>query len=92
MKDNKMIPVNDAEIVQNPYLQEPGDTFIQKITPKGDIISKLDTKKAKMTHRQYVKKDGSKGKQTLTLMQPDGRKNSNKRGAYKKPPQWTMDG
>lgn len=76
MKDNEMILANDAEIVQNPYLQEPGDTFIQKISPKGDIISKLNTKKVKMTHRQYGKKGGKKGKQTLILMQPDERKDS----------------
>lgn len=43
----------------------------KKGMPGGDIVTKVKAKKAKVTHRQYMKKDGTPGKQTITFMQPD---------------------
>ena len=52
MGKKDMLLVNDEIIEKNANLKHPGD----KITPKGDIVTKLDTKEKKATHRRYMKK------------------------------------
>ena len=69
--ENEIIKRQSDEITKNPYIQQPGDMMIQEMKPYGDIITKLDTKERKATHRQYTKKDGTPGKQVVIVMQPD---------------------
>ena len=72
--EKEIITVDDVGIKKDPNLQKPGDKITQMIMPKGDIVTRLDTEERKATHRQYMKKDGTPGKQTIIFMQPDGRK------------------
>lgn len=53
------------------HVQKPGDTITQEVKPHGNVVTKLNSEQSKVTHRQYKKKDGTLGKQTLTIMQPD---------------------
>ena len=53
-------------------IKVPGDSVTQYMTDNRNIITKADTQDLKFTHRQYMKKDGTPGKQTITFMQPDG--------------------
>lgn len=55
-------------------IKEPGDEISQYKTPRGDIITKIIAKYAKATHRQYSRKNGEKGKQTMIIMQPEDKK------------------
>ena len=57
--------------VRNSLVQEPGDMVTQYMTNNRNVITKADTSIFKATHRQYTKKDGTPGKQTITIMQPD---------------------
>ena len=70
----KLVPINDYGFKKNKNLKKPGDKVSQEITATGDIITKVNTEEKKATHRQYVKKDGTLGKQTITIMQPDNSK------------------
>ena len=63
--------------VKNPLIKHPGDKVTQYMTDHQDIITKAETQEFKATHRQYTKKDGTPGKQTITLMQPDGKRGRN---------------
>lgn len=56
---------------RNSLLREPGDKVTQYMTDSRNVITKAETKNFKATHRQYAKKDGTPGKQTITIMQPD---------------------
>ena len=70
--DNKaIVTINNADTEMDHYLQKPGDKITKEVKPSGDIITKVDTEQIKFTRRQYTKKDGTRGKQTVTLMQPD---------------------
>ena len=71
MGKKDMLLVSEEIIEKNANLKHPGDKITQKVTPKGDIVTKLDTKEKKATHRRYMKKDGTPGKQTIIIMQPD---------------------
>lgn len=70
MKKENLIPTDNG-MIKNENIKYPGDKITQEMMPCGDIVTRLDTKERKATHRQYTKKDGTPGKQTLTLMQPD---------------------
>ena len=71
-RKNDIIPAQNSSIVsRNENIKYPGDRLTQEMTPSGDIVTRLDTKEKKATHRQYMKKDGTPGKQTITIMQPD---------------------
>ena len=62
---------NDSAVRKNENIKYPGDKMTQEMKPSGDIVTKIDTKEQKATHRQYIKKDGTLGKQIITIMQPD---------------------
>lgn len=70
MKNTEIIPLND-ENAGNEFIKYPGDKMTKIMTPCGNIVTRLDTKERKATHRQYMKKDGTPGKQTITIMQLD---------------------
>ncbi len=73
---SELIPGNTNDLVStvssglSQYIQQPGDKLTQEMKPGGDIVTKLDAQQGKVTHRQYMKKDGTPGKQTITIMQP----------------------
>lgn len=50
-------------------IKQPGDSVERHMSPKGDVITRVKTKELNVTHRQYSKKDGTKGKQVLILKQ-----------------------
>ncbi len=56
---------------QNPLVKRPRDDYHQYMTDHGDVITKVNTDKVKATGRQYSRKDGSPGKRTITIMEPD---------------------
>ena len=66
-KDNEAVTQTNI----GSLIKVPGDRIEQYMTPKGDVITKVDTKERNITHRQYGKKDGSKGKQTIIIKQID---------------------
>ena len=74
---NELVPRNTNDLVStigsglSKFIQNPGDTLTQEMKPGGDIVTKLDAQQGKVTHRQYMKKDGTPGKQIITIMQPD---------------------
>ena len=61
---------NNELVGKDEYIKSPGDKITKIMMPGGDIITKLDTKERKATHRQYMKKDGTPGKQTILIKQP----------------------
>jgi len=64
------IITNVEDVIRpNPLIKAPGDKLEQYKTPTGNVITKVDTTEINFTHRQYNKKDGSKGKQTITFKQ-----------------------
>lgn len=76
MEKSEIIPNNTNNIGDmfdrnNDIIKHPGDKITQEKMPGGDIITRIDTKEKKATHRQYMKKDGKPGRQTITIMQPD---------------------
>lgn len=71
MENKDLEVVDTTQMIINENLKEPGDKLTQEIKPGGDVITKLNTKEKKATHRQYKKKDGTLGKQTIIIMQPD---------------------
>ena len=71
MKRNEVISTINRIVGRNAYIQQPGDRVTQEMMPGGDIVTRWDTKARKATHRQYMKKDGTPGRQTMILMQPD---------------------
>lgn len=73
---NEMISNNTNNIGNifernNDIIKHSGDKITQEKMPGGDIITRIDTKEKKATHRQYTTKDGKPGRQTITIMQPD---------------------
>ena len=71
MDKNKIVVLDNDTFNGNKNLKYPGDKIIQEKMPNGDIVTRLNTKKKKATHRQYIKKDGTPGKQTMIIMQSD---------------------
>lgn len=58
-----------VKVETSPLIKQPGDRIEQRMTPKYDVITHIDTNELNATHRQYSKKDGTKGKQVLILKQ-----------------------
>ena len=57
------IPSQKKDLIKN-----PNDHVERYMTPQGkEIVTKVDTQEMNATHRQYLKKDGTPGKQTLTF-------------------------
>ena len=76
MKKNEIVSNNTNNSTNifdrnNDIIKHPGDKIIQEKMPGGDIITRIDTKEKKATHRQYMTKDGKPGKQTIIIKQPD---------------------
>lgn len=73
MKNELVKKAEDAitQINTSRLIKAPGDEAKQYMTPKGDVITKVNTAETNYTHRQYNKKDGTKGKQTITFKQID---------------------
>lgn len=71
-RKNEIIPASNNSVApRNENIKYPGDKMVQEMMPGGDIVTRLDTKERKATHRQYMKKDGTPGKQTVIFVQPD---------------------
>ena len=60
-----------STITASPLIKQPGDSIEQHMSPKGDVITRVKTEGLNATHRQYNKKDGTKGKQVLILKQKE---------------------
>lgn len=74
VKQNEILGGNMIKNIEdiispNPLIKNSGDKLEQYKTLKGDVITKVDTEEINITHRQYNKKDGTQGKQTITFKQ-----------------------
>ena len=63
-----VIEKNDKLMSQSPWIKQPGDRIEQRMTPHGDVVTKVRTEEGRITARQYVK-EGRLGKTVLTVME-----------------------
>ncbi|WP_303840319.1 hypothetical protein [Selenomonas ruminantium] len=68
-EDKKIVLINENVFCEDNIIKAPGDKMTKEMKPCGDIVTKVNTKERKAVLRQYMKKDGTPGKRTLTFME-----------------------
>lgn len=70
-EQNELIKQIAKSTAPNPLVVSSGGEILQRKENGGDIITKIRTNDVKATGRQYMHKDGTPGKRTITFMEPD---------------------